>query len=462
MEEIYTQIKMEDDGVTSPPVKGVGGCVFDPKATTYLDVPGIKKTRATKDIPQAVVNEVVEVVRGNEEEAIFRRSSLILRSPTNTARPQRQEIAEEYSGVPRAGSLPEVGSLQPTVRLDRMEGPLKDQIRDRRASTPPEALRATADSVIFVEEPTLIREEGESSEASSTVFAPSKAVKRVRGSITEDEGSVTATEGRQRKKKPGRPRTTNIIDEIREKQRAREESKKQEWEEWEERRMADANLAIPPAANLPSIDEVVEELENQPTPDITSEVMQVVRTIEKVATTSRNLKGTYIRALRMAALKEHAGVNLLAHRTQEGSCGVTEEVTAVLRRKVRGLQLNKERMEKELEQAFLSRREAEKTQRENKELRRKVRRLEEELQDVKETCIGEMDGRAGRVTEEGGTSRRPRAPSPPAGVTVSACGDGGRGCPPPSAEVSQFPLLWEGRRVASIRVILSSNKWRGS
>jgi len=223
-----------------------------------------------------VVNEVVEVVRGNEEEAIFRRSSLILRSPTNIARPQRQEMADEHSGVPRAGSLPDVGSLQPMVRLDRMERPLEDQIRGRRASTPLEALGATADSVIFVEEPTLIREEGESSEASSTVFAPSKAVKRVRSassdsvpsaSITEDEGSVTATEGRQRKRKPGRPRTTNIIDKIREKQRAREESKKQEREEWEERRMVDPNLAIPSAANLPSIDEVVEEFENQPTPE---------------------------------------------------------------------------------------------------------------------------------------------------------------------------------------------------
>jgi len=206
---------------------------------------------------------------------------------------------------------------------------------------------------------------------------------------------VTATEGRQRKRKPGRLRTTNIIDEIRGKQRAREEGKKQVWEEWEERRMADPNFAIPLAANLPSIDEVVEELENQPTPDITSEVMQVVRTIEKVATTSRNFKGTYIRVLRMAALKVHAGVNLLAHRTQKGSCGVTEEVTAVLRRKVSGLQLDKERMEKELEQASLSRREAEKTQRKNEELRRKVRRLEKELQDVKERCIGEMDGGLG-------------------------------------------------------------------
>jgi len=276
---------------------------------------------------------------------------------------------------------------------------------------------------------------------------------------------VTATEGRQRKRKSGRPRTTNIIDEIREKQRAREESKKQKWEEWEERRMANPNLAIPPAANLPSIDEVVEDLENQPTPDITSEMMQVISTIEKVATTSRNLKGTYIRVLRMAALKVHAGVDFLAHRTQEGRCGVTEEVTAVLRRKVRGLQLDKERMEKELEQASLSRREAEKRQRENEELRRKVRRLEEVLQDVKERCIGEMDGGAGRVTGESGTSPAVCAPPlPPAGVTVFACGDGGgRGRPPSSAETSPLlPLLWKGRRVASTRVILSSNKWRGS
>jgi len=70
-------------------------------------------------------------------------------------------MADEHSDVPRAGSLPDIGSLQPTVRLDRMEGPLEDQIRGRRASTSLEALGATADSVIFVEESTLIREEGE-------------------------------------------------------------------------------------------------------------------------------------------------------------------------------------------------------------------------------------------------------------------------------------------------------------
>jgi len=49
MEEIYTQLKMEDDGVASSPVKGVGGCVFDPKSTTYLDIPGMRKSAATED-----------------------------------------------------------------------------------------------------------------------------------------------------------------------------------------------------------------------------------------------------------------------------------------------------------------------------------------------------------------------------------------------------------------------------
>lgn len=78
-------------------------------------------------------------------------------------------------------------------------------------------------------------------------------------------------------------------------------------------------------------------------------MMQVVRIIEKVAMTSRNLKGTYVRALRMAALKLYAGINILAHRTQEGDRGESNEAIAGLRRKVRGLQLDRERMERELE-----------------------------------------------------------------------------------------------------------------
>jgi len=86
-----------------------------------------------------------------------------------------------FPDVPKAGSLPDVGNLQPVVHLDRLEVSPEDQARGRRASTPLEASGITMDSIIFVEEPTLVREEGETSEASSTIFAPSKAKKRGRG-----------------------------------------------------------------------------------------------------------------------------------------------------------------------------------------------------------------------------------------------------------------------------------------
>lgn len=57
--------------------------------------------------------------------------------------------------------------------------------------------------------------------------------------------------------------------------------------------MADPNLEIPPARNLPSVEDVMGELEGQPTPD----VMQEVRIIQKVATMARNLNGRYVCAL---------------------------------------------------------------------------------------------------------------------------------------------------------------------
>lgn len=138
------------------------------------------------------------------------------------------------------------------------------------------------------------------SEASSTVFAPSRALKRNRGdspnsahvaSIMEDERSAARSEPKHRRKR-GRPKTPNIVDVIREREREREERKK-EREEWEERRMADTNLIIPPAAKLSAVEDVMEELGDQPTPDITSELMQAVCTIEKVATTAKNLKDQY-------------------------------------------------------------------------------------------------------------------------------------------------------------------------
>jgi len=188
--------------------------------------------------------------------------------------------------------------------------------------------------------------------------------------------------------------------------RERGRKRRREREEWEERRMADPNLVIPPSAKLPSLEVVMGELENQPTPDVTSELMQVVRTIEKVATTAKNLSGQYVRRLRSAALTIHAGLSIVAYRAQVERGGDGEEV-ASLRKKVRGLLMEKGRMEREVEQAVQHRKEADKTMRENEDLRRRVGRLGEGLREMKGRLVDVMDG-AGPAGRGGDMTPPPR------------------------------------------------------
>lgn len=158
--------------------------------------------------------------------------------------------------------------------------------------------------------------------------------------------------------------------------------------------MADPNLVIASAANLPSLDEMVGKMEYQPTPDVTAELMQVVRTIDMVATTSKNLKATYVKMLRYAALKVHAGLNVLVHRLQVEKGGDAGEV-ANLRRKTRSMWLEKDRMEKELEEASILRQEADRLAKDNMDLKKKIRGLEDDLLEMKDRVITEMDGGAG-------------------------------------------------------------------
>jgi len=157
--------------------------------------------------------------------------------------------------------------------------------------------------------------------------------------------------------------------------------------EWERKRMEDPNLVIPPVTNLLTLEAVIEELENQPTPDLTSELMQVVRTVEKVATTAKNLIGRYIRALRMAALTVHAGTNLLACRIH-GQAGSDADATiADLRKRNRALQLEKGRLEGEADQAAHARQELNRVRRDCDEKKRRIADLDQELREVKMRCI---------------------------------------------------------------------------
>ncbi|EFN66068.1 hypothetical protein EAG_02324 [Camponotus floridanus] len=117
---------------------------------------GMRKAIATKDIPQAVINEVVEVVWRKEEEVIFRRSSLTARSPTNIGVRTTQEEAVPLDT--RTGSPPHVGNLLPMVQVERLDTAIADRSGGRCASTPLKTIGLEEGSVVWVETHTPIGE----------------------------------------------------------------------------------------------------------------------------------------------------------------------------------------------------------------------------------------------------------------------------------------------------------------
>jgi len=162
--------------------------------------------------------------------------------------------------------------------------------------------------------------------------------------------------------------------------------------------------------------------------------MQAMRVIEKVATTAKNLNGQYVRLLKSTALTVHAGLNILAHRSQAEQSGRDEEIAAKLRRKIRGMRMENERLQREVDQAAITRKEGEKALRESEELRRKIGRLEDELQKVKDRYIVEMDG-GSRRAREGSRAPSLTRTSPP------SCS-----CHPPLGGGCGRPPQWESAR----------------
>lgn len=193
-----------EETVVSPPVRTRA------EPSSHLEVPGVRKVVTMEDIPQAIITEVVKAVRGGGEEEAFRRSSITLRSPTGVRETGRREDTE--GAIPKTGSLPSMMDQLPVVQVERLES---SPTWTRRASTPVEHTAENLDSVVIVDEPTLVGGEGDETDgASSTVFAPSRATKRGRGLISSDlKPSTSKTDLRQRRKR-GRPRTTNIVDET--------------------------------------------------------------------------------------------------------------------------------------------------------------------------------------------------------------------------------------------------------
>jgi len=117
----------------------------------------MRKSSATGDIPQAVIAEVVEAVRGKDEDAVFRRSNITMRSPPGG----RLERAGSLPEPPGMGGLLEGGNLLPVVQLEKMETSSAVQTKARRASTPLDVTGSEVDPTIYADEPTLIQEGGE-------------------------------------------------------------------------------------------------------------------------------------------------------------------------------------------------------------------------------------------------------------------------------------------------------------
>jgi len=157
MDEFFTLLSIGgEEAVASPPVKGAR-VTLDPRASTYLDPLGMRKSSATGDIPQAEIAEIVEVVRGKDEDAVFRRSNIMMRSPPGG----RLERAGSLPEPPGIGGLLEGGNLLPVVQLEKMETSFAVQTRARRASTPLDATGSEVNPTICVDESTLIQEGGD-------------------------------------------------------------------------------------------------------------------------------------------------------------------------------------------------------------------------------------------------------------------------------------------------------------
>ncbi|KZC11748.1 hypothetical protein WN55_03897 [Dufourea novaeangliae] len=179
------------------------------------------------------------------------------------------------SGAPRSG-----GSRvpQPSVRLQRLAG-----TRDRRPSAASAGAAATAMSISDDDD-----EPDGSGASTSTV-----SVASVYSDAVGPGAATAATRGRKR----GRPPTRGKYVGLAEAKKRLLELKRREQELYDEAAVEDPTVPPPRVARSckPLRDEAVvaAEMRHAPTPDLGAVITEKVAVVEKVAGTSKNLKGTY-------------------------------------------------------------------------------------------------------------------------------------------------------------------------
>ena len=94
------------------------------------------------------------------------------------------------------------------------------------------------------------------------------------------------------------------------------------------RRSNSRTQALPPpetSKRLPTDEERLAELRHEPSANLAANILEVTASIEQMASTAKNLIGTYIRRLRDDAGKARASVTELAMRTTAAGSQVTLE-----------------------------------------------------------------------------------------------------------------------------------------
>ncbi|KAL0098442.1 hypothetical protein PUN28_020398 [Cardiocondyla obscurior] len=145
--------------------------------------------------------------------------------------------------------------------------------------------------------------------------------------VMESDYDSTTSLGRKRKRERGRPPTTGeYIGLLQVKQRLREE------EDLEEQRRQEKDILNPAATDLTA--RFMEELRYDPAASLAAVALEEMQRVLKVASTSKGLKGTFIKTLKESACKTSACLTNLMTRVDTAIMDSPAAETEVLRRKL--------------------------------------------------------------------------------------------------------------------------------
>ncbi|XP_029666675.1 uncharacterized protein LOC115237641 [Formica exsecta] len=156
-------------------------------------------------------------------------------------------------------------------------------------------------------------------------------------------------------RKRGRPVTTGDYERKKRKDALRQEESRREIERLEEQRILDDSY-VPPetktSLNIPSMEDIMEELRDASTPDVSARALEHLQRVHRVAAVSKNLKGTFVNQLKTAVNVGKACATTLAIRAQNiGAPEVEKSEAEELRKQLRAIRMENLRLQKEAEQA---------------------------------------------------------------------------------------------------------------